>query len=114
MLSIAVFTFATAVIHIVYAFPTVMFIASGVGYLVLLAAFFLPALRSIRGPIGVALALFAVGNIAAWYATGARVPLAYLDKSFEAALLGALAAYVVVSRRRSAVPVRVTPADPRR
>lgn len=75
----------------------------------LLAAFFAPQLRSIRGPVGVALALLAVANIAAWYATGARIPLAYLDKSFEAALLGALGAYMLVARRVSAMPVRVTP-----
>lgn len=97
-------------IHIAYAFPTALFIASGIGYLLLLLAFFTPALRSVRGVVGLALAIFAVGNIAAWYATGARVPLAYLDKSLEAALLAALAAYVVAARRYSPMPVRVTPA----
>lgn len=97
-------------IHIAYAFPTAIFIASGIGYLVLLAAFFTPALRAVRGPVGVALALFAIGNIAAWYATGARVSLAYVDKAFEAALLSALGAYVLVARRHSPMPVRVAPA----
>ena len=106
---IAACTFATAVIHIAYAFPTAMFIASGVAYLILLAAFFAPALRSFRGPVGVALALLAVANIVGWYATGARIPLAYLDKAFEAVLLGSLGAYVLVARRASAMPVRVAP-----
>ena len=82
-----------------------MFIASGVGYLLLLAAFVMPALRGLRGVVGALLAVFAIGNIVAWYATGARIPLAYLDKSVEAALLAVLMASAVVSRR--AVPVLV-------
>lgn len=106
---IAVCTLATAAIHVVFAFPTPMFIASGVGYALLLVAFFLPALRPIRGLVGGALALFAIGNIGAWYATGARIPLAYADKSFEAALLAALGAYVFVARRPTPMPVRVAP-----
>ena len=96
-------------IHITYAFPTTMFLVSGMGYLMLLAAFFTPKLRSVRGLVGVALALFAIGNIVGWYLNGARIPLAYTAKAIEAALLAALAAYVVVARRRAAVPVRLAP-----
>lgn len=109
LLAIAAFTLATAAIHIVYAFPTLMFIASGVAYLVLLAAFFAPPLRRLRGAVGAALALLAVANIAAWYATGARIPLAYVDKAFEAGLLAALGMYVAVAPQRSRMPVRVAP-----
>ena len=102
-------TLATAVIHVVFAFPTPMFIASGVGYAVLLTAFFLPALRRVRGLVGATLAVFAVGNIAAWYVQGARIPLAYADKAFEVALLAVLLGYVLVARRPDPMPVRVTP-----
>ena len=102
-------TLATAVIHVVFAFPTPMFIASGAGYVVLLVAFFLPPLRRIRGLVGALLAMFAVGNIAAWYVAGARIPLAYADKAFEAALVAVLVGYVLLARRPAPMPVRVTP-----
>ena len=86
-----------------------MFIASGVGYALLLTAFFLPALRRVRGLVGGTLAVFALGNIAAWYVQGARIPLAYADKAFEAALLAVLLGYALLARRPEPMPVRVTP-----
>jgi hypothetical protein len=107
--AIAALTLATAAIHLVYAFPTPMFIAAGTGYLLLLAAFFMPRLRSVRGVVGAALALFALGNMVAWYFIGARVPLAYADKLVEAGLVLALTVYLVQLRRRGTSPVRLSP-----
>lgn len=102
-------TLVTAAIHFTFAFPTAMFLASAAGYVVLLVAFFLPALASVQRWVGAALALFAVGNIAAWYVMGPRIPLAYADKLAEVALVAALAVYLVQSRRPAAVPVRIAP-----
>ena len=106
-------TVVTAAIHFTFAFPTPKFIASGVGYLLLLGAFLAPPLRRFRGAVGAALALFAVGNIVAWYLQGPRIPIAYGDKVVEVTLLLVLLTYAVLSRQRSAQPVRVMPSRQR-
>lgn len=80
---------ATALIHIFLAIPAnlVMFYLNGAGYLVLVAALFLPQLARWRGAIRWALIAFTAVTVIGWVAFGERSAIAIIDKIIELALI---------------------------
>jgi hypothetical protein len=86
---IIILTIATAVIHISLAFPDVIFILNGLGYLGLLAALYLPLafLADYRSLIRWILMGYTALTIILWVIFGARTPLAYVDKAIEVVLI---------------------------
>ncbi len=80
---------ATAIIHLTLSFPDPVFILNGLGYLGLTAALFLPLpfLENRRRLVRYALMGFTLVTIIAWIAIGMRVPLGYIAKVIEIALL---------------------------
>jgi hypothetical protein len=97
-ISIILLTIATAIIHIGLAFNAlgqgdmttlIMFLLNGIGYLVLLAAYFLPlpVARDHRQLVRWAFIAFTTVTIIGWVAIGARITIAYIDKLFEVALI---------------------------
>ena len=89
---IVALTLITALIHLQLLFPDPVFILNGLGFLVLLGALYLPipALVSYRRQIRWALIGFTALTLALWLAFGSRIPLAYVDKLAEVALLALL------------------------
>ena len=81
-IAIVILTLATALIHFSLLFPDVLFILNGLGYLVLLAAYFLPLpfAKDNRGLVRWAFIGFTVVTILAWAAIG--------DKSWPEGALG--------------------------
>jgi len=82
----------TAIIHLTLSFPDPVFILNGLGYLGLTAALFLPIsfLQSRRSLIRYILMGFTLVTILAWVAIGLRIPLGYITKVIEIALLALL------------------------
>lgn len=80
---------ATAIIHIVLAVPEtlLMFYLNGIGYLVLVAALYLPQFQRQRGLIRWALIAYTAVTIIAWVFIGERSTIAYVDKVIEVALI---------------------------
>lgn len=80
--AIILLTLATAGIHISLLFPDTMFILNALGYLVLLAAYFLPVpiLKNYHGLLRWAFILFTLLTIVAWVLIG--------DKSWPGGALG--------------------------
>ena len=64
-----------------------MFILSGLGYLALLAALYLPSLARYRNVVRLALIGYAALIIFLWVLFGARIPIGYIDKAIEVALI---------------------------
>jgi hypothetical protein len=64
-----------------------MFILNGIGYLVLVAALYLPQLRQYQPIIRWALILYAAVTIIAWVAIGERNAIGITDKLIEVALI---------------------------
>jgi hypothetical protein len=91
--AIILLTLATAAIHFSLTFPSAMFIANGLGYLVLLAALYLPIpqLAGYRRWVRWILMGYTALTIVLWVAMGSRIPIAYVDKAIEVALLVLLA-----------------------
>lgn len=91
---IILLTLATAIIHIALAIPVglLMFYASGLGYIALLGAIYLPlrALDRYRRPARYALIAYTAVTVLAWVAFGARDAIAYIDKAIEVALVALL------------------------
>jgi len=93
---IAILTLATAGIHFSLLFPDVMFILNGLGYLALLAAYFLPLPIAKDNPRLVRLAFMAyvMVTILAWVVMGEKSwpagMMGYVTKLIEIALLGLL------------------------
>jgi hypothetical protein len=83
---------ATALIHIVLAIPQnmIMFYLNGAGYLALTAALFLPQFKQYRRLVRWVLIGFTAVTIIGWAAIGERVPIAYVDKVIELALIALL------------------------
>lgn len=81
-IAIVILTLATALIHISLLFPDVLFILNGLGYLTLLAAYFLPLpfVKDNRGLVRWAFMAYIIVTILAWIAMG--------DKSWPAGALG--------------------------
>lgn len=88
-IAIILLTVATAVIHLALGIPNMlwMFILNGIGYLVLVAALYLPQLAAYRTYTRWALIVFAAVTIIGWVIIGARNPIAYVDKLIEVALI---------------------------
>jgi hypothetical protein len=97
-LAIIVLTIATAIIHLALAFNAMsmgdmttlaMFLLNGIGYLVLLAAYFLPLplARDYPRLVRWAFIAFTAVTIIGWVAFGARNTIGYIDKLIEVALI---------------------------
>ena len=88
-IGIILLTVATAVVHLSLGIPSMllMFILNGLGYLGLLAAYFLPQFKKYRGLVRWALILFAVATIIGWIAVGERSTRGDVDKAIEVVLL---------------------------
>jgi hypothetical protein len=91
MLQIAIIllTVATAIIHLALGIPNgmTMFILNGIGYLVLVAALYLPQLSRYRTLTRWALIGFTAVTVLGWVFIGMRSPIAYVDKAIEIALI---------------------------
>jgi hypothetical protein len=96
---IIVLTLATALIHLQLNFPDPVFIMNGLGYLGLLAALYLPLprLSRYRNLTRWALIGFTALTIFLWVLFGARIPIGYVDKVIEVALIALL---LLDARRR--------------
>ena len=89
---IIVLTLATALIHLQLNFPDPVFIMNGLGYLGLLAALYLPLpqVSRYRNLARWALIGFTALTIFLWVLFGARIPIGYIDKAIEIALIALL------------------------
>jgi hypothetical protein len=88
---IIVLTLGTALIHLQLAFPDPVFILSGLGYLALLAALYLPpGLARYRNVVRLVLIGYTALIIFLWVLFGARIPIGYIDKAIEVALISLL------------------------
>ena len=88
-IAIVVLTLITAAIHFSLVFPSVMFILNALGYLTLLAALYLPLpqLSGYRHLVRWALMGYAALTIVLWVVMGSRIPIAYVAKVDELALI---------------------------
>jgi len=90
-IGIFLLTIATALVHFSLAVPDPiqnwMFVLNGLGYLTLLAAFFLPQLKQFHGLVRWALIAFAAVTIIAWVLIGQKYWLGYTDKFIEMVLI---------------------------
>jgi len=97
-ISIIILTVATAIIHIGLAFYAMslgdmttlaMFLLNGIGYLILLAAYYLPLpiARDYPRLVRLAFIAFTAVTIIGWVAIGARNGIAYIDKLIEVVLI---------------------------
>ena len=91
-IGIAVLTLATALIHLQLNFPDPVFILNGLGYLVLLAALFvpIPQIARYRNALRLVLVGYAALTILLWVLVGARTPIGYIDKGIEVVLISLL------------------------
>jgi len=98
-IGVTLLTLATALIHISLLFPDVLFILNGLGYLTLLAAYWLAS--GYRNIVRLAMLGFALVTIVAWVAIGDKSwpagALGYLTKGIEVVLI----ALLLVDRQRS-------------
>ena len=92
-IGIIILTLGTALIHFSLLFPDVLFILNGLGYLTLLAAYFLPIdlARNNHNLVRWLFIIFTVVTILAWVAMGDKSwpggSLGYLTKLIEAVLI---------------------------
>lgn len=88
-IAIILLTVATAVIHFTLVFPSVLFILNGLGYLVLLAALYLPVpqVANYRRPVRWVLLGYTALTVVLWVIMGSRTPIAYIDKVVEVVLI---------------------------
>jgi hypothetical protein len=102
-IGIIILTLATALIHFSLLFPDVLFILNGLGYLALLAAYFLPIelARKNHNLVRWLFIIFAAVTILGWVAIGDKSwpdgALGYVTKLIEVGLIVLL----VVDGRRS-------------
>ena len=95
-IGIIILTLATALIHFSLLFPDLLFILNGLGYLTLLALYFLPIpiARENRSLVRWLYMGYVVITILAWVAIGDKSwpagALGYLAKTIEIVLLGLL------------------------
>jgi hypothetical protein len=91
-IGIIVLTCMTAVTHLTLNFPDPIFILNGLGYLVLLAAVYLPLpfLAPYRRSARWALIGYTALTIVLWLAIGARSPIGFVNKANELLLLALL------------------------
>ena len=89
-IAIVILTLATAFIHFSLLFPNPMFILNGLGYLVLLAAYFLPIpfAKDNRGLVRWVFIGYTLVTILAWVAIGDKAwVVGYLTKLIEIVLV---------------------------
>jgi len=86
---IIILTIATALIHFSLVFPSGLFILNGLGYLVLLAALYLPLaqLAEYRGVVRWILMGYTALTIILWIIMGSRISIAYINKIIEVVLI---------------------------
>ena len=86
---IILLTLATAGIHLSLVFPSVMFILNGLGYLALLAAFFLPIplFTKNHNLVRWAFIAYTLVTIIAWVFIGSKTPLGFTAKAIEVVLV---------------------------
>ena len=91
-IGIILLTTATALMHFVLIFPDLLFILNAVGYMVLLAALYLPIrpLARFRPAIRWLLMGYTALTVGIWLAIGQRDLYAYINKIIEVALIGLL------------------------
>ncbi len=92
-IGIILLTLATAGIHFTLVFPSVMFILNAIGYLTLLAAYFLPLpfAKDNRDLVRWAFIGFTAVTILGWVAIGDKsVALGYITKAIEVVLIALL------------------------
>jgi hypothetical protein len=89
-IAIVILALATALIHFSLLFPNVLFILNGLGYLVLLAAYFLPLpfAKGNRGLVRWVFIGFTIVTILGWVAIGDKSwALGYVTKLIELVLV---------------------------
>ena len=86
-IGILVLGLGTALIHLTLLFPDVVFILNCLGYLTMLAAYFLPQFKGYRHTVRWVFMGFAGVTILAWVAIGERNALGYITKVIELALI---------------------------
>jgi hypothetical protein len=86
---VAVFTLMAALVHLSLLFPDPVFILNGIGYLVLLAALYLPVARLVpyRRAVRWTLIGYTTLTILAWVAIGERTLVGYSTTAGEVALV---------------------------
>src|SRR4051794_3434795 len=91
-IGVAVLTLMAAVVHLSLLFPDPVFILNGLGYLVLLAALYLPISRLVpyRRAVRWTLIGYATLTILAWVVIGERTLLGYSTTAGEVALIALL------------------------
>lgn len=101
--AIIVLTIATALTHIWLIFPDAVFIANGLGYLVLLGALYLPIpqLDRFRSSIRWALIGYTALTIGLWLGFGSRTPIGFINKANELVLITLLLIEARQARRRT-------------
>ena len=82
-------TVVTALIHFIVLPGDILFTLNGLGYLILVAALYLPlaVLRPYRSAVRWVLIGYTVLTVVLWIFIGARTPIAFLDKSIEVVLI---------------------------
>jgi hypothetical protein len=86
---VVLLTLIAAVVHLSLLFPDPGFILNGLGYMVLLAALYLPIARLARYRRLVRWAMigYATLTLSLWVAMGMRTPVGYFTAADEAALI---------------------------
>jgi hypothetical protein len=89
---IVLLTLGTALIHLQLAFPDVVFILNGLGYLALLAALYLPIpqVARYRNAVRWVLIGYTALTVFLWVLFGARIPIGYTAVAIEVALIALL------------------------
>lgn len=102
-IGIIILTLATALIHFSLLFPDFVFILNGLGYLVLLAAYFLPIdfTKRRHNLVRWAFVAFILVTILGWVAIGDKSwpagALGYMTKLIEIVLIG----FLIIDGRQS-------------
>jgi hypothetical protein len=88
-IGIVVLTLVTAIVHLTLVFPSPMFILNGLGYLVLLAALYLPIpqVTGYHRLVRWVLLGYTALTVVLWVIMGSRIPIAYVDKLVELVLI---------------------------
>lgn len=88
-LGIIVLTLATAVMHFILIFPDTLFILNALGYIVLLAALYLPIpqIARYRNLVRWTLIAYTAITILLWVLIGQRSSYAYVNKAIEVLLI---------------------------
>lgn len=86
-IGIIIATLITAGVHTSLLFPDTLFLLNAATYLILLVAYFLPALARYHNIVRWVFILFTALTIVLWLIMGSRIPLAYVTKIDEIVLI---------------------------